>query len=375
MNRVTVVSAAGLAMGASLLLVAVSRGIEIDAAAASADDSQKEASREASFLQAELVKHEGPVLKTAFSPDGKWLASAGHDGKLIVWRTKDWKPVATLETDGRHLWCVTFSPNGRVLAAAGGDRIGVWAVGSRWKKLTEVQVPGPQMTQAGMMAEATIFDLVFSPNSRLLAAATENTKVQLWETRKWTELPGLEGHVFPKSMRPTGRPDNIIDTPMVEFVDFSPDGRRLVSGGKVSAVRVWSFVGKKWHGSKIFEETILAHRMWARFSPDGKQLAVGGTDGKLDVFKGKKLKKVKSIQVYPNSFVSGFEFTHDGKHVVVAGDDLRVFETSSWKEVARYDPGEPVTFVAISPDDTYVVTAGRQSELRVHSLAKIRVGE
>jgi WD40 repeat protein len=57
--------------------------------------------------------HTGPVLSVAFGPDGKRIASAGHDGRIILWdvggnKIHEWQlpgPVRNVAfaADGRHL--------------------------------------------------------------------------------------------------------------------------------------------------------------------------------------------------------------------------------------------------------------------------------
>lgn len=44
---------------------------------------------ESSKLIKSLAAHQGPVMKVAFSPDFKFLASSGNDGCIALWSMKD----------------------------------------------------------------------------------------------------------------------------------------------------------------------------------------------------------------------------------------------------------------------------------------------
>ena len=62
-----------------------------------------------------------------FSPDGRYLASGGWDGKVKVWDVQTVlqgdvpSPLLQLEHTSRvRVWSVTFSPDGQRLASAGG---------------------------------------------------------------------------------------------------------------------------------------------------------------------------------------------------------------------------------------------------------------
>src|SRR5262245_3533750 len=60
------------------------------------------------------LRHE--ALAFAFSPDGKWLASAGRDGTARLWETATGKEVRRFGGHQGPARSVAFAPDGRLLA-------------------------------------------------------------------------------------------------------------------------------------------------------------------------------------------------------------------------------------------------------------------
>lgn len=73
-----------------------------------------------------LKGHDGAVFRVAFSPDGSLLATGGPD-KALIWSVATGQIVASPPSG--WAWDVWFSPGGRYLFTAGGDgRVRVWGV-------------------------------------------------------------------------------------------------------------------------------------------------------------------------------------------------------------------------------------------------------
>lgn len=74
------------------------------------------------------------VYSLAFAPNGKWLASGGHDGRIVVWDLANRKPLLQTQIEGPPIVCsLAFSPDSSLLAGsfenAGAKRgIRVWNV-------------------------------------------------------------------------------------------------------------------------------------------------------------------------------------------------------------------------------------------------------
>jgi WD40 repeat protein len=60
--------------------------------------------------------HNAPVLRIAYSPDGKWLASSDDDGVVKIWETATGKEVRALEKQPDWAQGLDWSPDGTRLA-------------------------------------------------------------------------------------------------------------------------------------------------------------------------------------------------------------------------------------------------------------------
>jgi WD40 repeat protein len=160
----------------------------------------------------------GRVL--AFAPDGKRLALAGAKVTLLDVTADGLRPVHTFDEVAS---CLAFSPDGRVLATSlSHGEVRLWDVhtGRLSRHLRQQRQGAGGGGNSGLLRETSSW-LVFSPDGRKLAYATNHGTVRLWDLEAGQDVLVLED--FPEQ---------------VDRLLFSHDGRRLlaVNGGSLISI-------------------------------------------------------------------------------------------------------------------------------------------
>ncbi|KAK9463597.1 WD40-repeat-containing domain protein [Lipomyces oligophaga] len=99
-----------------------------------------------------LMHHEGSVtslqfVKTASGNSGKWLVSGGEDGKILIWRTKDWEVLADMKGHKGGVNDIAIHPSGKIALSVGQDRtLRLWNLMTA-KNASVLKLPGPPAIQ------------------------------------------------------------------------------------------------------------------------------------------------------------------------------------------------------------------------------------
>ena len=157
-----------------------------------------------------ITGHPGYVSEVRFTPDSRFMATAGYDTTAKLWDTRDWSLVRTFEGHTDPIDSLAVSPDGRRLVTGSWD----WTV-----RLWDLET-GQQLHQ--MRGHfGNVLRVTFSPDGRRVASGAQDGFTRLWGVSSGQEVLALAGH-----------------TAWVLGIAFSPDGNLLVSTSN-DGIRVW----------------------------------------------------------------------------------------------------------------------------------------
>jgi WD40 repeat protein len=275
----------------------------------------------------------------AFSPDGKTLASMGHDGSVSTWKMPSGQPLRRFgwPTQG-IIGPLDFSPDGKLLAVRQGGRSELWDVTTG--KRAPLRRPWRE--------DAGIDRIVFAPDGK--SVALERGAIELRET-------GTDQDI--RTFQP---PDGVACWSAL----FAPDGKTLIGGAVARGrhfVYFWDVASGK-ELRKIEANENYFHSAHLALSPDGKVLATGGSPIRLwDPATARELHSLQGNGFY-------FTFSPNGKTIATwSGDEVTLYETATGKERGRLQGfSRNHTTFAFGPDGRTGVLNDDEGGIRLVSL-------
>ncbi|MEX2307377.1 MAG: protein kinase [Pirellulales bacterium] len=294
------------------------------------------------------MQHSNTVLRAAFSPDGRQLATASIDGTLSIRDSRTGQIVHELEQPSVFLGGavprgMAYSLDSRYLAAARNDgKIRVWDPSSgQLLHSLEAHKGGPA------------WEVAFSPDSRTMASGGSDRSMRLWDVTSGQAL-----HVF--SAHPAA----------VRGVAFRPDGRSILAACDDGTVKIWD----RESGRETFSfHCDLAYPWDASFTSDARRLAWSCQDGFVKVWDTTTGKLEINQQINTNQ-CRAVAFSPDGKRIAAAGFDgtLRILDAATAREILTiFAHNSPVTGATFSPDGYRLASSSYDHTVRFWDAAPL----
>jgi WD40 repeat protein len=289
-----------------------------------------------------LAIHTPASHYAAFSPNGRWIATAGaaspggEGGEAFLWDARTGRKILAFPRQNGSVTGLKFSPDGsRLYTHIAGRGIVAWSTRTG-DQLLRLPIPGP------------IAEIALSPDGERIADTRLDGNLEIWDLRARRRIltitpPGsLCGLSFSPNGRDiaaspcfglppaaalvwdsrTGRQRVAVGGPSAAQsanfeVAYSPDGRRIVTAGEDGKARVWDA------RSGRLLTTLIGHTGWvfaARFSPDGRRIATGSTDGTARVWDSDSGRQLLVLPGHTKA-VYTVAFSPDGRRLLTGSED------------------------------------------------------
>ncbi len=344
-----------------------------------------------------VLPHNGEVRNAVFNHDGTLIATAALSEPVKVWDAKTGALVKELQPQddpgkySKGARKVSFSPDGKYLVAANleGSTARVWEV-SNWQPLPLLKV-----TPLRKLAEKDqrVYSAAFSPDSSYLITTSDDPSPQVWKVETWEQEAVLQGVKTapppqggaqpppqegtqqppgtPPSSPPAGdaRPMELKGhTGAVFDVNFSPDGKHIITTGQSSVVLVWQ-VGGTWK-PELRLNGHTASVYGAGVSQDSKLVVTASGDRTARVWYLETGKEQEHFLNHPHIvYDAAFSPVKDDIATACWDYNARIWRQTPdkvWTVLSEFRGHKNWIYsVAFSPKGDFMVTGGADKSARV----------
>ncbi|KAG2652608.1 hypothetical protein PVAP13_1NG367500 [Panicum virgatum] len=293
------------------------------------------------FTTHEIQAHNGSIWSIKFSPDGRYLASAGEDCVIHVWEVLEFERVGKENGVEENGVC-----NPVAMVCNGSSELIVSSAapsGSHWEKKLGAKVlhSGGSASSDRLILPEYVFALSEKPVITF-AGHSEDVLDLSWSKSQYLLSSSMDKTVRLWHMSSTYCLKTFSHSDYVTCIQFNPvDDRYFISGSLDEKVRIWSIPKREIVDWVDLHEMVTA----ACYTPDGKGALIGSHKGSCHLYDTsddmlcykKRIdlqnKKRKSRQ----KKITGFQFVSgSSSKVIITSADSRIRVLDGFELVHRF---------------------------------------
>lgn len=274
---------------------------------------------------------EGEIKSIAFLPGGNEFYAAGNDGKILKWDlTGENLDAYVVYTGEKVINTLAINPDATWLAAGEGN-----------SSIHMIPLKSGGVKHKLTAHTDRINSLNFSADGNYLYSASLDGRVLKWDLNARTctnvTLPGVK----------------------INVADISSDGEYVAGINAQGNVMIWNTEISQ---DNFRIETGLKNISTIRFKYDGKILAIGNTDGFVELWDISSKMKISGIRAHSGQ-INDIRFNNITGQMVTAGSDkcIRIYDIKNTYDLSRppvviTDNDGPVVAIQISHDGQHIIS-------------------
>ncbi|EES05484.2 WD repeat-containing protein 44 isoform X2 [Sorghum bicolor] len=326
------------------------------------------------FMTQQIQAHNGSIWTIKFSPDGRYLASAGEDCIIHVWEVLEFERAGKereVKENGvcNPLVAMVCNESSETMASSAAP------TGSHWEKKMRAKVlhSGGSVSSDRLMVPEYVFALSEKPVITF-AGHSEDVLDLSWSKSQYLLSSSMDKTVRLWHMSSTYCLKTFSHTDYVTCVQFNPvDDRYFISGSLDEKVRIWSIPNREIVDWVDLHEMVTA----ACYTPDGKGALVGSHKGSCHLYDTSddmlcyktqidlQNKRRKSSQ----KKITGFQFVPgDSSVVIITSADSRIRVLDGFELVHRFKGFRNTSSqisACLTGNGRYIISASEDSHVYV----------